>query len=279
MRAEVDAFLEETVSSYALSEKLHEAINYVLLGGGKRIRPILAIQCFNAVGGTGADCLPAACAIELIHAFSLVHDDLPAMDDDDFRRGRPSLHKATDEATAILVGDLLNTLAIDVALTSPAHPLSITNTILLATRMMIEGQHLDISTEGKSEINSLPQLEYIHARKTGALILASCQCGAIAAHASANEYQALSNYGHLIGILFQAVDDLIDVTENSEHLGKTAGKDSQSGKPTYPSIIGIDATRERIAELEALAIKTIDFMGPKADPLRSLARYLAVRTK
>ena len=145
--------------------------------------------------------------------------------------------------------------------------------------MMIEGQHLDMSLGEDGEINSINQLEHIHARKTGALIVASCQCGAISAHASENEFQALSNYGQLIGILFQAVDDLIDVTENSEHLGKTAGKDSKSGKPTYPSILGIEATRHRILELEAQALETINFMGPKADPLRSLARYLAVRTK
>ena len=279
MRAEVDTYLEETIAQFSLSRKLHEAVSYVLLGGGKRIRPILAIQCFNAVGGAGNDCLPAACAIELIHAFSLVHDDLPAMDDDDFRRGRPSLHKATDEATAILVGDLLSTLAIEVALKSPSNPIKITEKILLATRMMIEGQHLDMSLGEDGEINSINQLEHIHVRKTGALIVASCQCGAISAHASENEFQALSNYGQLIGILFQAVDDLIDVTENSEHLGKTAGKDSKSGKPTYPSILGIEATRHRILELEAQALETINFMGPKADPLRSLARYLAVRTK
>ena len=279
MLAEVDAYLETSISSFSLSEGLGESVRYAVFGGGKRIRPILTMQCCEAVGGTASESLPAACAIELIHAFSLVHDDLPAMDDDDFRRGRPSLHKAADEATAILAGDLLNTLAMRVALRSKSKPLEITSEILLATQMMIEGQYLDISLDSSDDSCDLSQLEYVHARKTGALIVASCRCGALTAHASDKEFHALNEYGQLIGILFQAVDDLIDVTENSQHLGKTAGKDSKAGKTTYPSILGIDGTRARIAELESQAIQTLDFMGPNADPLRSLARYLAVRTK
>ena len=190
--------------------------------------PSLTMQCCEAVGGTASESLPAACAIELIHAFSLIHDDLPAMDDDDFRRGRPSLHKATDEATAILTGDLLNTLAIRVALHSKAKPLEIANEILHATQMMIEGQYLDISLDSSKDSCDISQLEHVHARKTGALIVASCRCGAMTANASDMESRALTSYGHLIGILFQAVDDLLDVTENSQHLGKTAGKDSKS---------------------------------------------------
>ncbi len=259
--------------------RLLEAARYAVLGGGKRLRPLLCLRSAIAAGGRHENALMPAAAVELVHAFSLVHDDLPALDDDDLRRGRPTVHKAFDEATAVLAGDFLLTLAIGTVAASPIEPQMATRELVHATNGMIFGQVYD--TLGGTD-PSLPldeQLRGIHERKTGAMIRVSCRLGAIAANASEEALASLDTYGIVIGQMFQAVDDLLDETQSTEHLGKAAGKDRDAGKLTYPRVHGLDGTRSLIESMRRQALASLEAFGDEATPLRTLAEDLATRTK
>ncbi|MCB0218510.1 MAG: polyprenyl synthetase family protein [Chrysiogenetes bacterium] len=265
--------------------QLGEAMQYALLGGGKRLRPILVLAACEAVGGKAAAAYPAACAIEMIHTYSLVHDDLPSMDDDDLRRGRPTTHKKYDEATAILVGDALLTQAFTV-LTDPRAGLPLADkkraelVLVLSDaagwRGMVGGQALDMAAE-KKQI-SLKELRTLHGAKTGALLTASLSMGAIVGGASAKKREALERYGRSIGLAFQVVDDILDVTADTATLGKPAGSDEGHDKSTFPKLMGLDKSRKEAARLIAQAKKELAPFGKKAEPLLALADYIGDRT-
>ncbi len=273
----VEKGLAELVDGIDLAPLLHEATRYALLGGGKRLRPVLTLRACHAVGGAINDALPAAVAVECVHAFSLVHDDLPAMDDDDLRRGRPTTHKVYGEDVAILVGDLLQCLATESALASPVEPGAVAAAVMEGCRRMIEGQvHDTVGGFPTGMENELDRLALVHRLKTAALIRASCRVGAIVGGGDPEE---LDRYGAAIGLMFQIVDDILDETQSTEHLGKTGGKDLATGKRTYPSLLGLDGSRQEVSRLESEAIGSLEGLGSSADPLRSLAHKLAVRTR
>jgi len=264
--------------------RLHGAMRYAALGEGKRVRPLLVYASGQALGAQ-AECLDAAaCAVELIHAYSLVHDDLPAMDDDDLRRGRATCHKAFDEATAILTGDALQTLAFRVLCEDDnlcidrADRLRMIAELALASgsRGMAGGQALDMQATGRQI--DLAQLENLHIHKTGALILASVRLGALAAGGARDErLSGLERYAKCIGLAFQVRDDVLDVEGETEVLGKTPGKDAAADKATYPALIGLDAAREMAQRLIDEALDNISPFDRAADPLRQLARYIVGR--
>jgi geranylgeranyl diphosphate synthase type II len=274
---EIETALGAAIDARRLGPLLDDAVRYALLGGGKRLRPVLTLRACEAVGGDRSDAMPAAVALECIHAFSLVHDDLPAMDDDDLRRGRPTTHKVYGEAVAILVGDLLQGLAAEVALESPVATVEISRTVLEGSRLMIEGQiHDTVGGFAESMTDEFDRLRHIHRLKTAALIRAACRAGALAGGGDA---LALDRYGEAIGLMFQIVDDILDETQSTEHLGKTGGKDKAAGKRTYPALLGLEGSRAEVARLEAVAIDALAALGPAAEPLRDLARRLATRTR
>ena len=267
-----------------LTGNLHEAMKYSLEAGGKRIRPILVLAACEAVGGEIKRVMPAACAIEFIHTYSLIHDDLPAMDNDDYRRGKPTCHRAFDEATAILAGDALLTAAFEImsnkTLFKGADMEAVIDTGHDIARAagasgMVGGQQADMEAEGK-EVD-LPTLEFIHTHKTGALILASVRAGAKLGGATKNQLAALTKYAELSGLAFQVADDILDVTGSTDSLGKDAGSDEARKKATYPSIIGLKEARARAAELLDMAIDSLKEFDGKADPLREVARYIVDR--
>ncbi|QQE10680.1 polyprenyl synthetase family protein [Planctomycetota bacterium] len=279
--AVVENYLIDFLDSRPLPNNLREACKYALLGGGKRLRPVLVIQSAFAVGGTIEDALPPAAAIEMIHAFSLVHDDLPAMDDDDLRRGRPTLHKHTDEAMAILAGDALMGLAFELISSKIAEPhlaAKIITELSRGTNNMIAGQIYDTLPDFPESTAPIDRLVAIHKNKTGALLRASCRMGAMTAGASPEQLNALSIYADAIGLMFQVVDDVLDVTQTTEQLGKTAGKDVEQDKMTYPALMGLDASRAEIDRLHTEAIEALTAFDTAAEPLRNLADYMAVRT-
>lgn len=259
--------------------RLLAAARHAVLGGGKRLRPLLCLRSALAVGGRLEKALDAASAIEFVHAFSLVHDDLPALDDDDLRRGRPTVHKAFDEATAILAGDFLLAVAAQAAASSPVDALRVLRELLAATNEMIFGQIEDTLGGTDPQLPEAEQLRQIHARKTGALIEAACRLGGICAGADAPRLAALDRFGRVIGQMFQAVDDLLDETQTTQHLGKAAGKDREAGKLTYPRVHGLDGTRRLVESMRAEAIDALAPLDGAADPLRVLVEDLAVRTK
>jgi geranylgeranyl pyrophosphate synthase len=264
--------------------RLHEAMRYSVLGGGKRIRPALLFATARTLGLAEGEVEAAACAIELVHVYSLVHDDLPAMDDDDMRRGRPTCHRAYDEATALLVGDALQPLAFqllarDEALpASPAIRLRLIDMLAQAvgTFGMAGGQAIDLAVQGMRL--DIAQVEDLHARKTGALIRASVLMAAECAPAlDANLYAALNRFATAVGLAFQIQDDLLDVTGDALTLGKATGADSERAKPTHPAIIGIPASQQRVRLLHNQAIGALAPLGELAQPLRSLAHWLLSR--
>ncbi len=291
-RSAVESYLAAFIAGRSLPENLRAATEYALLGGGKRLRPLLVLRACTAVTGeedlngqteAGKAAMAAAGAIELIHCFSLVHDDLPAMDDDDLRRGRPTLHKQTNEAMAILAGDLMTGLAFELITTSltteqagPAGRLCLE--LAQATNDMIAGQVYDTLPDFDAELSELDRLKTIHRNKTGALIRCSCRMGGIAGGADTEKIDALTRYGEAIGLMFQVVDDILDVTQTTEHLGKTAGKDEAQGKLTYPSLIGLDASRAEVERLYHQAYDALTAFGDDAEGLRQLCDYLAKRT-
>jgi geranylgeranyl pyrophosphate synthase len=264
--------------------RLHEAMRYSVLGGGKRIRPGLVFATAHALGLTEDEVEAAACAIELIHVYSLVHDDLPAMDDDDLRRGRPTCHKAYDEATAVLVGDALQTLAFHVLTRDPALPASPAIRLRLVELLaeasgsfgMAGGQAIDLAVQGKRL--DLTQVEEMHSRKTGALIRVSVMMAAACSPSLEQRWhQALLGFVKPIGLAFQIQDDLLDVLGDVSTLGKATGADSERGKPTHPAVIGIEASQERVRLLHAQALDSLAPFGMRAELLRSLADWLLAR--
>jgi geranylgeranyl diphosphate synthase type II len=261
--------------------RLVESIQYSLTAGGKRIRPTLVLECAIAHGGDANDrsALAAAGAIELIHTFSLVHDDLPAMDDDNLRRGRPTNHKMFGEAMAILAGDAMVTLAFEILATDAdpkiAPRLIRELAVAAGPAGMIGGQILDI--EGENQSLDLPNLQRIHRMKTGALLLAACRMGAIAARGSDADLTAITEFGRHLGLAFQIVDDLLDVTSTPQQLGKATNKDAGSGKNTYPGLIGIEASKSAAGEHVDAAIQAVARLGSAAYGLRALANFVIAR--
>lgn len=281
---EVNSWLERLVPSEATPpQQLHQAMRYSLLAGGKRLRPILVLAAGEAFGAETEELMPAACAIEMIHTYSLIHDDLPAMDNDDLRRGRPTCHKAFGEAVAILAGDALLTQAFRVLASdsddrNPERRVRVIREIATAAGTvdaLIGGQMADIENEGKQVGPSL--LEYIHRSKTGAVICASVVVGGIIAGASVEQVDKLRAYGERIGLAFQIADDILDMTSTSEQLGKTPGKDQAAHKATYPAIYGIEASKARASELLDEAIKIISSLGLQTQALAGIARFIIAR--
>lgn len=283
MIVRVDAYLSDFVDRQKLPHILDDAIRYSLLGGGKRVRPALAWYSAIACGGQGETSLPAGSAIEMVHAFSLIHDDLPAMDDDDMRRGRPTLHRHTNEAMAILAGDALLSLAYESALMHPEAGTAqrLCQELGLGTRRMIEGQVFDTLGGLPSELSAIECVELIHRNKTGALLRASCRMGAISVGAIEPALDAITRYSEAIGLQFQVIDDLLDVEGCAEAVGKATGKDQAAGKRTYPGAIGVEASRSLARELgeqagEALRELRALSLGD-TEPLRLMGELLTNR--
>jgi len=278
----VDAELDRLVpAETAFPETIHRAMRYSLFAGGKRIRPILCLEAARAVAGAAPAAVAAACTLELIHTYSLIHDDLPALDNDDYRRGKPTNHKVFGEAMAILAGDALLTLAfqvlghLDIALGRKARLVAELATAAGTVGGMIGGQVADLEGEGKPPDAAL--LESIHRAKTGALLRASLRMGAIVAGASDAQYDALSCYGEHIGLAFQIIDDILDVEASSEALGKTAGKDAQQHKITFPAVYGLEASRQMAEQECARAHQVLEPLGPTAAGLHELADLIVRR--
>jgi geranylgeranyl pyrophosphate synthase len=278
---ELDARLP---SAQLIPARLHEALRYSVLGGGKRVRPALVYATAEALGIEVASVDAAACAVELIHAYSLVHDDLPAMDNDDLRRGRPTCHKAFDEATAILVGDALQVLAFEILATDETLPTGAAQRLKLVSLLarasgtagMAGGQALDLISVGRQL--TLMEIEDMHARKTGALIRASVLMAAACVEAEQPVItQALDRYGTDLGLAFQIQDDLLDVEGDPTLLGKATGADQQRGKPTYPAVAGLESARAQLASLHRRAQAALAPLGPRAGALLRLSDWLLTR--
>ena len=260
---------------------IYDAVSYSIKAGGKRLRPMLVLECYKMCGGKDADLvMPFACAIEMIHTYSLIHDDLPAMDNDDFRRGKLTNHKVYGEATAILAGDALLNLAFETAILAEVTPdKKIEALKVLATASgwdgMIGGQVVDLESEGKKI--SFDTLKYIHKLKTGALISAACEMGAVLAGADKEALRAVSEYSENLGIAFQVLDDILDVTADEKELGKPVGSDEKNQKSTYVTIFGLTKAKECAKEYTDNAIKAIEYFGNDADFLIKLTEYLLER--
>ncbi len=287
IRERVDAELSRFIDGADLPGNLREAVRYATVQGGKRLRPVLAWLCAEAVGGDGEASLPAGCAVECVHAFSLVHDDLPALDDDDLRRGRPTLHKHAGEAMAVLAGDALLTMAywaIDGAggAEGAGRRDALRRELTVGTLGMIGGQVYDTLGGMPAELDARAQLELIHRGKTAALLRAACRMGAICAlpegDADEERLEAVSAYGEAIGLLFQVVDDLIDVEQSAEVAGKRTGKDAEAGKTTYPGVLGLDESRRAADVLLESAQAAARRLG-KGEQLEELAVYMRWRTR
>jgi geranylgeranyl diphosphate synthase type II len=264
-------------------EKIYEAMRYSLLAGGKRLRPILCLATCELLGGTEEMSMPTACALEMIHTMSLIHDDLPAMDNDDYRRGKLTNHKVFGEDIAILAGDGLLAYAFEFVATQTQNvaPQNIIEVIARLGRTvgaagLVGGQVLDLESEGKTDITA-ETLTFIHTHKTGALLETSVVSGAILAGAGREEVQKLSQYAQNIGLAFQIIDDILDITATQEELGKTAGKDLVAQKATYPSLWGIEESRHQAQQLIDSAIAKLADYGEKAAPLRAIAQYIVNR--
>ena len=267
----------------AFPETLYESMRYSLMAGGKRLRPILCLAAGEMVGGTQEQLIPTACALEMIHTMSLIHDDLPAMDNDDYRRGKLTNHKVYGDDIAILAGDALLAYAFEVVAenTQNVAPERILNVVgrlgrAVAAEGLVGGQVVDLQSEGKQV--SLETLEFIHAHKTGALLEVSVVSGAILAGADAETVDRLTAYSRDIGLAFQVVDDILDVTATSEQLGKTAGKDLVAEKATYPSLLGLEGARQKAADLIAHAKEILLPYGDRAMPLKAIADYIGNRS-
>lgn len=265
-------------------EKIYEAMRYSLLAGGKRLRPILCLASCELAGGTAEMAMPTACAVEMIHTMSLIHDDLPAMDNDDYRRGKLTNHKVYGEDIAILAGDGLLTYAFEfiASKTENVPPQRVLQTIAHLARAsgaagLVGGQVVDLESEGLKNV-SLETLNYIHAHKTGALLEACVVCGAILGGASAADLQRFSRFAKNIGLAFQIIDDILDITATAEELGKTAGKDVQAGKVTYPSLWGIEESRRQASQLIVDAKEQLAVFGNKAQALLAIGDYIISRS-
>lgn len=278
----VDAELERLLpAANERPSRIHQAMRYSVFAGGKRVRPILCMEAFRIFSSDTALVLPVACALEFIHTYSLIHDDLPALDNDDLRRGRPTCHKKFGEAMAILAGDALLTLAFETLAAAPLLPaerVALVREIAAAAGTrdgMVGGQVADLEAERKQVTAEL--LEYIHRSKTAALIRASIVSGAIAGGASDEDRDLLRTFGGLIGWAFQVTDDILDVEESSASLGKTAGKDQAQQKATYPALFGLEKSHQFARELAARAMAALDRFGARAANLRELGEFLVLR--
>ena len=283
----VDSALERYLpKKEEFTSNLHKAIQHSLFAGGKRIRPILSIASYEAVGGKGERILPFACALEMIHTYSLIHDDLPAIDNDDYRRGKPTCHKVFGEAIAILAGDGLLTEAFRLMTNQPAEDhhssdggviLDLVNEVARAAGVlgMVGGQVVDVESEGKAV--DLSTVQYIHSHKTGAMILASVRVGAKLGGAKGEILNALTRYGESLGLEFQIADDILNVEGKAALMGKKTGSDLSRGKATYPSVLGVEESRKKGRELVELSVDALKQFGPEADPLREIARFVMAR--
>lgn len=279
---EVDRTLDLAIPSASTKPRtIHEAMRYSLFAGGKRMRPAVCIAAAEACGGTWDAALPMAAAVECIHTYSLIHDDLPAMDNDDFRRGKPTNHKVFGEGIAVLAGDALLTQAFEIlanAKVSQRYPLK-TLTLELAraagSLQLIAGQVADLEGEGKTLTQS--ELRFIHERKTSALLCCSVRLGGMSAGCSLQKLEALTAFGHNVGLAFQVIDDILDVTQSTEKLGKTAGKDTTAKKATYPSILGLERSRRIAQQLTRRAFAALKPFRGKAVALEALAEFLLKR--
>jgi len=260
---------------------IHKAMRYSLFAGGKRLRPALCLAAARACGGREVDALPLACAVECVHTYSLIHDDLPAMDNDDFRRGKPTSHKVFGEGIAILAGDALLTQAFEIAAQSRARPRYAHDQFILelarasGSLQLVAGQVADLEAEGKAITPA--HLRYIHERKTSALLRCAARLGGMSANCTPAQLRALTDFGYHVGLAFQVIDDILDVTQTSEKLGKTAGKDLTAQKATYPALLGLEKSRRIAARLTEKAFAALRPLGGRADALAALARYLLRR--
>lgn len=275
----LDSFLPKETEMPAT---LHKAMRYSLFAGGKRLRPILCLAACEAICGNDKPAMPLACALELIHTYSLVHDDLPCMDDDDLRRGRPTCHKVFGEGVAVLTGDALLTQAFEVAAqTTPSATFTSAEMLLELARAsgslwLIAGQVMDVEAEGKP-VNA-EQLRAIHERKTAALLGVSVRLGAMAGGASQEQMSTMSKFGYCIGLAFQIIDDILDVTATEEEMGKSVRADAEHDKATYPKILGLEKSRSEAKRLTDEALAALKFFDTKADKLREIASYMLSRT-
>lgn len=262
---------------------IHRAMRYSLFAGGKRMRPVLCLAAARACGIRRlADAMPAACAVECVHTYSLIHDDLPCMDDDDLRRGRPTSHKVFGEGIAVLAGDALLTAAFEILVKSkPAERYGLADFVAelaraAGSRFLVGGQVADLEAEGKK--SGASDLRFIHRGKTAAMIVCSLKLGAMSANATPRVLGILEEFGDHLGLAFQAVDDILDVTQSSEQLGKSAGKDAAAGKTTYPALLGLEESKKEAARLTEKALGSLSRIGERADTLRALAEKLLART-
>jgi geranylgeranyl pyrophosphate synthase len=278
----IEQELDAQLGQLQLPEHLADATSYAVVNGGKRVRPALTLLCCEAVGGFKKEAIAAAIAVEFIHCFSLVHDDLPAIDDDDLRRGKPTLHIHAGEAMALLAGDLLLPLAFS-QLTSANYPpqqqVRLTELLAIATRDMVVGQVYDTLGGLPEELEKQASIEEIHRNKTGALIRCACQMGAICGGASSEAYEAIDTFGEATGLMFQIVDDLIDLHGSEDHVGKATGKDAHAGKATYPGTIGVEKSKRVVQELHDKAESALSGLGATAETLCSFNVWLAHRTR
>ena len=262
---------------------IHKAVRYSLFAGGKRMRPAVLLAAAAACGGKEADAMPLACAVECIHTYSLIHDDLPAMDNDDFRRGKPTNHKVFGEGIAVLAGDALLTQAFEIAAQAKGWPRYSHRDLILeiakasGSLQLVAGQVADLEGEGKKI--SANDLRYIHERKTSALLCCSVRLGGMSANCTSAQLKALTDFGYHVGLAFQVIDDILDVTQTSEQLGKTAGKDTAAQKATYPAIVGLDQSRKIAENLTAKAFAALKVFAGKAIALEALAEFLLKRDK
>lgn len=260
---------------------IHKSMLYSLFAGGKRIRPAICLAAAQACGGDERDAMPLACAVECIHTYSLIHDDLPAMDDDDFRRGKPTNHKVFGEGIAVLAGDALLTQAFEIAARCKGWPRYSHQDVILelarasGSLQLVGGQVVDLESEGKKV--SLAQLRYIHERKTSALLCCSVRLGGMSANCTAAQLKALTDFGYHVGLAFQVIDDILDVTQTSEKLGKTAGKDVSSQKATYPALVGLEKSKRIAEDLTGKAFAALKVFRGRAVALESIAQYLLNR--
>ena len=279
---EVDCALDRFLPKAATKPTtIHKAMRYSLFAGGKRLRPILCLAAAEACGGLTKSALPLACALECIHTYSLIHDDLPSMDNDDFRRGRATCHKVYGDGIAILAGDALLTIAFEIAAAAEGwsrydlREIFREISIAAGSRKLIAGQVADLEGEGK-KLN-LTQLRYIHENKTAALLTTSVRLGAMSANATPTKLRAISEFGYALGLAFQVIDDILDVTQTSEKLGKSAGKDAAAQKATYPAVLGLEKSRREAGRLTRRAHDALRPLGRKADRLHEIANYLLER--
>lgn len=281
-QTKVEAALAASVPT-AEPPKIYEAMRYSLLAGGKRLRPILCLATCELLGGTEAMAMATACALEMIHTMSLIHDDLPAMDNDDYRRGKLTNHKVYGDDIAILAGDALLAYAFEYIAdqTCDVPPAQVLKVVAHVGRAvgaagLVGGQVMDLESEGKPDVTA-EMLTFIHTHKTGALLEACVTCGAILAGAGDADLQRLSRYAQNIGLAFQIIDDILDITATQAELGKTAGKDLQAQKATYPSLWGLEASRQEADRLVTEAIAQLDPYGPDAAPLAAIAHFITAR--